>query len=422
MLGTLKVPAPHREVAELRTLLEVAKKLGATTALQPLLEQIALAATTVLDCARASVFIYDAARHELYSRVAMDTGEIRFPADRGLAGDCVRCNQVVNVPDAYADKRFNRDIDIKTGFRTESVLCLPLCNHAGKLVGVLQVLNKRGGPFSSRDEELSLAFGSLVGVALQRQMLLEEYETKQKLMRDLALARQIQQSLLPKKDPTIAGFDIAGFNIPADATGGDCYDFFPAEDGRLGIIIADASGHGIGPALVVAQYRAMVRSGALYEDAMFERLNRINDLLLNDTPDGMFVTSFLGLLNPATFTVQYVSAGQGPLLVYRHALKEVFEFGAVTCPLGIVQPLPDEEVPVLHFESGDALILITDGFFEWIGPDREQFGIERVKQLIISNAAASSRELITKLYESVLEFGAGTPQQDDLTAIVVKRL
>lgn len=414
--------AASPQLDDLRTLLEVARRLGATTALQPLLEQIASATTCVLDCARASVFLYDPARHELYSRVATETSEIRFPADRGLAGSCVQAGCIVNVRDAYADERFNRDIDRRTGFRTRSVLCVPLRSYDGRLVGVLQALNKHAGPFDAHDEEVAQALGSLVGVALQRQMLLEEYEEKQKLLRDLALARKIQQSLLPKENPAITGYDIAGFNIPADATGGDCYDFFPLENERLGLILADASGHGIGPALVVAQYRAMVRAAALEEQALFERLSRINDLLLHDTPDGMFVTSFLGVLDPGSATIRYVSAGQGPVLVVRDGGESVEEYDAITCPLGIIRPLPEEDTPALHLERGDMLALVTDGFFEYFNAAREQFGIPRIVDLLRAQATLPAADLIAHLYAEVQTFAAGAPQQDDLTAIVVKRI
>ena len=303
---------PNPSSSELAALLDVSRRLGATTELTPLLEQVVSAATGVLDCERGTVFLYDTAKHELYSRTATGASDIRFSADRGIAGACVCSGTVINVPDAYADPRFNRDIDRQTGFKTRNMLAFPLRNHAGDLVGVLQVLNKREGEFTKRDEELATILSSLTGVAVQRQILIDEYTEKQKLERDLALARRIQQSTLPARRPEATGFDIAGFNEPADATGGDCFDYLPYPDGRIGLLLADASGHGIGPALIVAQCRAMVRALMSTGLEMTEVLEQVNTLLTDDLPDGMFVTAFAGVLQPDTGVVEYISAGHGP--------------------------------------------------------------------------------------------------------------
>src|SRR5439155_2452087 len=114
--------------------------------------------------------------------------------------------------------------------------------------------------FDPWDHELVKTFSAQVGVAVQRQLLLEHYAEKQRIERDLNIARDIQQGLLPKADAKLSGFDIAGWNKPADETGGDCYDYLPLADGSLAITIADATGHGIGPALMIAECRALFRA------------------------------------------------------------------------------------------------------------------------------------------------------------------
>ncbi|MEI7782607.1 MAG: GAF domain-containing protein, partial [Planctomycetota bacterium] len=206
-----------RQIAALEHLLEVARQLAATVELDPLLEAIATAATTVLDCERATVFLYDTGREELYSRVA--TGiedsamtEIRFPVSRGIAGEVARTGSVITIADAYADPRFNPEFDRQSGFRTRTMLAFPLRGYDSTTVGVLQVLNKRGGQFDSHDEELVRFLGAQAGVAIQRQMLLKEYADKQRIQRDLNIARDIQQGLLPREQPAVTGYDIAGWN------------------------------------------------------------------------------------------------------------------------------------------------------------------------------------------------------------------
>ena len=411
----------QQQVAELNTLLEVSRKLGGATKLTPLLEEIVAAAIGVLDCERATVFLYAPDTHELYSMVATGEETIRFNADKGIAGDTVRSGQIINVADAYADTRFNRDIDKKTGFTTRNLLTCPLHGHQQELVGVLQVLNRRGGPFDTHDEQVATTLGSLAGVAIQRQMLLDAFAEKQKLERDLSLAREIQQSLLPESDPDLANFSIAGYSEPADATGGDCYDYIEMPDGRLGLLIADATGHGIGPALIVSQYRAMIRALTACEHVTMDVMCRVNDLLGHDLPPGMFVTTFFGVLHSRTATVKYLSAGHGPLLLYRRATDEAIELEADTFPLGILSPLECEPPPPIELAPGDVFLLVTDGFFEWPNAQREQFGVGRIFDVIRANPEATASELIHAVRDAVRQFTAGTPQADDLTAIAIKR-
>lgn len=415
-----------RRIADLERLLEVSRRLGATVDLDPLLEAIAAAATQVLDCERATVFLLDRERDELHSRLATGleaspAAEIRFPVGRGIAGEVARTGAVVNIPDAYADPRFNPEFDKRSGFRTANLLTLPLTGHDGRIVGVLQVLNKRGGPFAPRDEEVAAFLGTQAGVALQRQALLEEYATKRRFERDLNIARDIQQGLLPKEQPQVAGFDIAGWNRPADLTGGDYYDFVPLADGGLAISIADVTGHGIGPALVVSEARALFRAVVRDATDLAADADRVQALLAQDLPEGRFVTVFCGVLDPVRGSVRFVSAGQGPILVYRHADGGMVELPTQGLPLGIVPELPYEPAVEQPLAEGDMLVLLTDGFFEWANPDGEQFGTERVHEVVHRHRADSAAALIAALHAAVLEFARGTPQGDDLTAVIVKR-
>lgn len=418
--------ATDRRIADLERLLDVSRTLGATVDLDKLLEVIATAATSVLDCERATVFLVDREKGELHSRLATGldaspAAEIRFPIGRGIAGEVARTGAAVNIPDAYADDRFNPEFDRRSGFRTANLLTLPLTGHDGAIVGVLQVLNKRGGPFGGRDEEVAAFLGVQAGVAIQRQTLLEEYATKRRFERDLNIARDIQQGLLPKEQPRVPGFDIAGWNRPADLTGGDYYDFMPLADGGLTISIADVTGHGIGPALVVSEARALFRAVVRDASDLAASADRVQALLAQDLPEGRFITVFMGVLDPGRASVKFVSAGQGPILVYAHADGGMTELPTQGLPLGIMPELPYEPAVEHQLAVGDMLVLLTDGFFEWADPEGEQFGAERVHDVIHRHRGATATELIALLYRAVLDFARGTPQADDLTAVIVKR-
>ncbi|HMQ15765.1 MAG TPA: GAF domain-containing protein, partial [Phycisphaerae bacterium] len=143
---------PLREIADLRRILDVARHMAVVTDLDVLLGTIVEAACGVLGCERATIYLYDSGRRELYSRVATGIDAIRFPADRGIAGAAATARACVNVPDAYADARFNPEFDRKHGFRTRNLLAIPLENLDGDLIGVVQAINKRGAAFDPDDE------------------------------------------------------------------------------------------------------------------------------------------------------------------------------------------------------------------------------------------------------------------------------
>jgi len=408
----------QRQIEKLRCILDVARHMAATTDLDVLLGMIVDAARQVLDCERASIFLYDAATRELYSRVATGVESIRFPADRGIAGTAAQKRTVINVPDAYADARFNPEIDRKTGFRTRNLLTFPLENLGGELMGVLQTLNKVSGPFDPDDEELARVLSAQAGVALHRWRLLEEYAEKRRMARDLEIARSIQQTLFPKENPTVAGYEIAGWNRCADETGGDCYDFIPLPDGPLAIFMADATGHGIGAALIIAQCRSLVRAVLSITPDVAAVMNRVNRLLVQDLQADRFVTAFLGVLDPVQHTLEYVSAGQGPLLFVSATGAE--SRSATGVPLGILEDFP-YEAQRFDFLPASTVALLTDGFYETENAAGDQFGEERVTEFIAQRPGVPLADLIGGLHEAVRTFRAGGSQADDLTAVLIRR-
>jgi phosphoserine phosphatase len=423
---TSSLPADARRVSDLERLLGVARRLGATVDLDAMLAAIADAATTLLDCERATVFLYDAAADELCSRLATGIAgspitEIRFPASLGIAGDVAKTGRLVNLPDAYADPRFNPEFDRASGFRTRSMLAVRLADHDDATVGVLQLLNKRAAAFDARDEEIAGFLGSQAGVAIQRQRLLAHFAEKQRIERDLNIARSIQQGLLPRDRPHVPGFDIAGWNRPADETGGDFFDFLPLGDGRLAFAIADATGHGIGPALVSVEARALFRAVVGAAVGLDRAVTEVHRLLCLDLPENRFVTAFCGVLDPGAATVEFMSAGQGPILHYEAASGTIRELPAQGLPLAFFPEAVYEGVTQVELGEGDMLVLLTDGFYEWADATGEAFGEERVHDLVRVLNDRPAADLIAAIYEAVVCFAAGTRQADDLTAVIVKR-
>ena len=159
-------PADAGKLADLHALLEVSCQLGAGSELGPILHTIEQASLRVLGCERTTIFLYDRHNDELYSRVATGQEGIRFPAGRGIAGEAFHGRAVINVPDAYADPRFNPEVDRRTGYKTRNMLTLPMVSPQGRVVGVFQLLNKRGGPFTGEDVEVLSLLATSASVAV----------------------------------------------------------------------------------------------------------------------------------------------------------------------------------------------------------------------------------------------------------------
>jgi|SRR5215469_997470 len=273
---------------------------------------------------------------------------------------------------------------------------------------------------------LAAAAAALVAREFRSQVeaALREAETRRKmehLQHDLEVARAIQQSLLPKSMPQVAGFEIAAWNKPADQTGGDYYDWQALPDGRVLVALADVTGHGIGPALLAAVCRAYARVSFGQQNGFLKAMEQVNTAVSADVGEGRFVTFVAAILGPNSSGVELLSAGHAPLFLYllKHDRFETME--AQGLPLGISPDFFSEPPRTLQFARGDLLLLATDGFFEWANAAEELFGNERLENSVRANRDKSPAEIISILYADVLRFAGGTSQKDDLTAIVIKR-
>lgn len=254
---------------------------------------------------------------------------------------------------------------------------------------------------------------------------LREAETKRKLesvQNDLRVARSIQQSLLPKEEPKIAGFEIAGWNQPADDTGGDYFDWEILPDGDVVVTLADVTGHGIGPALLAAICRAYARSSFRVVQSLPAALENINQSLSSELGPSRFVTFVAAKCAPNDSNLEILSAGHGPIFIYSRSDDKFKEMQAQAVPLGILPFFRSDGVEQLLLQSGDLLVLATDGFFEWENDVGEQFGVQRMEEVIRMSRDYGPAEIIANLYAAVTRFCDGGKQQDDLTAVVIKRV
>ncbi len=300
-------------------------------------------------------------------------------------------------------------------------MAVPLVGHDDSLEGVLQVLNKENGTFTEEDERVATALGAQCAVALQRTRLLKDLVAKERMERELQVARRIQMRVLPQVMPQLEGYDVSGWCRPADQTGGDIFDVLVRQDGRLVLLLGDATGHGIGPALSVTQVRAMLRMCLRFTVPIVDSAQQINDQLAEDLSDNRFVTAFLGVLDPDSNRVEYLAAGQGPLLHFHASRDEIEWLGSSTRPLGMLGGLPIGDKQALALEPGDVLMVATDGIFECENGTEEQFGEERVAEVVRAHHDDPMARLTDRLVKALDGFAQGTPQADDMTIVMLRR-
>jgi phosphoserine phosphatase len=302
------------------------------------------------------------------------------------------------------------------------MLTIPLIGYEDSLVGVLQILNKNGSTFDEQDEFVASALAAQAAVVLHRVKMTEAMIVTEKLDREITVARDVQMGTLPKVMPTVDGYDVAGTFAPTDQTGGDLFDFVQLGENKLFLLMGDATGHGIGPALSATQVRAMLRValrlGATLDDAFVH----VNDQLVEDLPDDRFVTAFFGMLDAADHCVKFHSGGQGPIMHYHAASNSYDWHEASTFPLGYMKQTHLGEAISLEMEPGDILGLISDGIYEYENESGSHFGQQGIKRIIAEFPNSAAGELVQRIMQAARHHGGRVPQADDITIVLVRRL
>lgn len=276
---------------------------------------------------------------------------------------------------------------------------------------------------SSRGDET----GELARTLVEMQMRLVRHigeltrvtAEKEHMAAQLELAREIQRGLLPEGPPGVRGYEAAGLCEPAERTGGDFYDWSPAGGGWF-FCLADATGHGVGPAIIASVCSAYASALLQVTTDLHSFMERLNRLVCKDTRGGQFVTFFAATLDPGRGRLRVLSAGHGPGLVLRASgvVEEVPTHGP---PLGVMEDAEFDAATEIGLEGGEVLLVTSDGFFEWRNSAGEQFGVGRLREALRRCAGLSAGEVVERVRGEVLAFTAGTKQPDDMTAVALRR-
>ncbi len=277
-----------------------------------------------------------------------------------------------------------------------------------------------GGGYSKSDIEFIYSAASLAIISLENSRLFEEYLQKQKMEKDLEVARKIQQNLLPTKFPKINNYEIEAFNLPARQVGGDYYDILRLDDDRILIVIADVSGKGMQAALLMANIQAFIKTLSKLDYPLNKATDMLNNLVNENTTNGSFITMFWGILNDKTLKFEFVNAGHNPPLLVRENEIEKLKTGGLI--LGVMETVIPYESETVQLFSNDVLLLFTDGITEAMDKDFKEFGEDKLSEIILEEKENKPLQIKNKIIDEIKVFTEGAPQSDDITMIIIKTL
>lgn len=410
----------RRYTEKLRVLNEVHQSLDRAIPLEDLLELILDRAFDNLRPEEGSIFLKgaDGEFYRAATRSVRASGA-ETPFSRNLMQQVVEKGQAALVLDTTADERFNQALSLlDAGFR--SLVAAPLLDPSGAL-GLI-VLGSTVGirRFTEDDMELLTSLASVAAMRIRNTRLAEEALERERLERDVALARHIQVGLLPKALPEIDGWQLYAHNIPSRGVSGDFYKVEVIDDGSCAIMVADVSGKGIAASLLTASLEALA-AGPIHDAVPPEMIcDRVSHLLFERTPPEKYATGFLASFDPVSGVFRYCNAGHNPGIVLRRE-GPVEWLASTGMPLGILLEA-SYELGEVTLEVGDAVVLYTDGLTEAEDPDGEEYGEKRLADLCAAHRAELLGDLAVTISADQDAHVRGVPYADDRTVVMVRRV
>jgi len=408
-------------------LLEIFQRIAGTLDLDEILNHLLDSVKKVLDYDAAGIFVLNqgpfnlapAAGQNLIAGAVMrgfdDQKRQRDPmfrSGKGIIGHVIRTGVSVVVKDVRQNEHY-----VEGRKTTRSEIAVPIAlNNA--VIGALNLENDRLGAFTDLDLELMHFFANAASLSIEKAMLHRQLVEKKRLERELEIARRVQVSLLPERPPDLQGFDMASINIPTYYVGGDYFDFIPSPN-EMGIAIADVSGKGAPAALIMATFRAALRTQLRSDPDAIRAMIAVNRFLMESLGLAEFVTAVYGVLEIESAQFRYVNCGHNPpLLVGADGSIQSLSTGGPA--LGILKNT-SFEAGWVRLERGDNLILYTDGVIETTDADEAEFGTERFEAILRSFRKSTASEIVRKVVDATNAFSQGHTYADDFTLVVLKR-
>ncbi|MFU8860708.1 MAG: PP2C family protein-serine/threonine phosphatase [Cyclonatronaceae bacterium] len=414
----------HDSRAELSVVFDLIARINSKMDLRSLLAEIMEAAEVLMDAEASSLMLLDRESGELI--ITVPTGpsgsEIfgkKIPRGSGIAGWVALNGKPLLVNDVSKDKRFLGDIT-DGDFRTRNVLCVPMLNSEGQVIGILEAINKKAsGYFEDVEITLFQMLANQAAIAIEKERLIQEVIEKKRLDEQISLARAIQFRFWPETAPVISGIDIGALIEPALEVGGDYYDILKAGSGLTGLVVSDVNGKGVPAALLMASIRASLRT--LFDTCTdpVQIINKLNRIIINDTDVDQYATLFFSTYNTKNRQLAYVNAGHIPPVLFRKKSGTVERLKTGGPVIGFTDEITYKSGE-LNLEQGDVLVIFSDGIVEVWNENEIEFGEENLIELIRLSADKTAKEIASTISKAVSDYNNEGGHSDDETILVVK--
>lgn len=342
--------------------------------------------------------------------------EVRI--SRTVMDEVLKNGKSVLTADAQHDPRFASQTIALQGIR--SVLAVPLSVDERNIFGLIYADSPTWETtFTEEHLNILTTLASVASIRVENATLLEERMERERMEHELELATEIQQRFQPSAPPKIEGYQFQGISFSCFEIGGDYYDFIPRPDGRMLIALGDVSGKGTAAALLMSSLHAAIHAQVATNRRLDETVSSVNQYLADNTPTNRFVTLFMAELEPRSGQLRYINAGHNPPLIGR-ADGAVVQLSSGGFPLGIM-PGAEFEVGETQLQPGETLVVYSDGVSEAVNIREEEFGMDRLTEVVRRNLSASAAGLRDKVESALSAFTQTAPANDDITLVIVKR-
>jgi sigma-B regulation protein RsbU (phosphoserine phosphatase) len=409
----------RREALERKMLYDVGVNLAGALELEDLLKNILQSIARVVPYAAAGVFLIDPAEGDMeaiysegYSEEARKTLHVKM--GQGLVGHVAKTGKGVIVRDVTVDPYY-----IESDPETKSEIVAPI-KVGDRVVGVLNMESHQLGAYNDHSLALIQAFATHAAISLERARMHESMINAQKIEEQLNVARTIQRTFLPDLPPAVEGYDVHGRNVSSGEVGGDYFDYIRIVDQQYGLTIADVSGKGVPAALIMATFRASLIAEIRNNYSIRTICEKVNRLMVESVEPGNYVTAVYGVLDSHNHIFTYANCGHNHPFILRHDGSVVYlnEGGPI---LGVTAEGKFEE-QALFLNPGDIIVMYTDGVTEVFDENGEEFGVERLVEVVRSDRKKSSAEVEQAIYSAVQKYAAPSHVFDDFTTLIARRV
>lgn len=414
---------------KLRLLLDITKKISSTLNLQEVLNLVMDTLDSLIPYDAAGIYVIKCDKRKspdgesfeptcVFRAEAVrgydidDLLDLRLKMGEGIIGHVALTSEPVISPDVRHDPRY-----VNARPETRSEMVAPVISN-NEVVGVFDLESDQLNAYTDDDLQVLLLLASQVAIIIEKVMLHEQLVEKKRLEGQLEVAREVQLELLPASDPKLEGFDICAYNFSTEEVSGDYYDWVRIYNDQIGIVIADVSGKGVPAALLMAFLRASLRAAIHIGYAPHISMAKVNYLLWESIERNQFVTAFYAVLDASNKTLAYTNAGHNPpLLMDEDGTARFIERGGL--PLGMFRDTRYYEY-YLPIETGQTLVLYTDGVTEALNNEGQEYGRDRLERIVREGRSLSARGMIDLIYQDILRWTDGRGSHDDMTFFIIK--